>query len=201
MSGLEAIYYMFTKPTISIRNFQESKPVGWAFFIVLLAAISTNVGGVLISPTSLDIDKVVLSFGLLGRIILMVGIWVVGTAIIHLFAEWLDGEGKASILFIALGFCFLPAILVAPFALLIQNYPQTTKFLLFLSFNLIILLWIVKLEIMSIKEIYNISNFKAIMAISTPVALGILGITSFILISLLMAFSIGSSFLPPHYVE
>jgi len=193
MSGLEAIYYMFTKPAISIKCFQEKRPVGWAFLVVLLATISTNVGGVLISPVNLNIAKIILSFGLLARLIFIIGIWIVGTAIIHLFAEWFEGEGKVSTLFTALGFCFLPAILTTPFALLIQNCGPTARFLLFLSFNLIILLWIVKLEIVSIREIYHVSNFRAVMMISTPITLGILGIISLLLIGLLMAFFIASS--------
>ncbi|MEW6096017.1 MAG: YIP1 family protein [bacterium] len=196
MSGLETIYYMFTNPAISVRGLQENRPVGWAFLVVLLATISTNVGGVLISFLNLNVAKIILSFGLLARVIFIIDIWIVGTAIIHLFAEWFDGEGKVSTLFTALGFCFLPAILTAPFALLIQNCPTPTKILLFLSFNLLILLWIVRLEIVSIREVYHVSSFRAVMVISTPVVLGILGIISIITIALLMSFFIASSSLP-----
>lgn len=188
MSGLATIYYIFTNPVIAIRGFQENKPIGWAFFIVLLATLSTSVGGVLISSASPSVAKIILSLGLLGRLIFIIGIWICATAIIHLFAEWFDGEGKASDLFITLGFCFLPAILITPFALLIQNCPTTTKLFLYLCFNLIILLWIVRLEIISIKEVYHVSCLRAIMMVSTPVALGILGIISLLIISLLMSF-------------
>lgn len=193
MSGCEIIYYMLTKPAISIKGFQESKPVGQAFLVVLLAIISSHVGGVLISSVNLNVASIILSYGLLVRAIFIIGIWIVGTAIIHLFAEWFDGDGKVSSLFIALGFSFLPAILICPFALLIQNYPHIIKLSLYLCFNLIILLWIVKLEIVSIKEIYHISSFRAIMVVSTPAALGIIGIISLIIIVLLMTFSLASS--------
>ncbi len=196
MSGCETIYYMLTKPVMGIKVLQEKKPVGWAFFVVLLATVSTNVGGVLISSVNLNVANIILSFGLLARIIFIIGIWIVGTAIIHLFAEWFDGEGKVSTLFTALGFSFLPAILICPFALLIQNYPGVIKLSLFLSFNLIILFWIVKLEIVSIKEVYQISSFRAIMVVSTPVTLGIIAIISLIIIALVMTFSLASSSFP-----
>jgi hypothetical protein len=188
MSGLETIYYIFTKPAIAIRDFDQTRPVGWAFFIVLLATISTSVGGVLISTATPTTAKIILSLGLLARIIFIIGVWIIATAIIHLFAEWLDGDGKASNLFIALGFSFLPAILITPFALLIQNCSSTIKFLLYLCFNLIILLWVVRLEIISIKEVYHVSSFRAMMMLSTPITLGILGIISLIIISLLISF-------------
>jgi len=193
MSGLETIYYIFTQPTISIKGIQENKPVGWAFFVIFLATVSTNVASVLITPFNLNIAKVILSYGLLARAIFIIGIWIVGSAIIHLFAEWFDGDGRVSTLFTALGFSALPAILIAPFTLLIQNCPPRIKFLLFLLFNLIILIWIVKLQIISIKEIYHVSSFRAMMIISTPATLGILGIISLLIIALLMSFSLVSS--------
>jgi len=189
MSGLETIYYIFTHPSMSIKGIQENKPVGWAFFVIFLAILSTNVAGVLISPFNLSVSKVILSYGLLLRAIFILGIWIIGTAIIHLFAEWFDGEGRVSTLFIALGFCSLPAILIAPFTLLIQDCSGSIKFLLFLLFNLIILIWIVRLQIISIKEIYHVSSFRAMMIISTPATLGILGIIVLLIIALLMSYS------------
>lgn len=193
MSGLETIYYIFTNPAIGIKGIQENRPVGWAFFVIFLAAVSTNVGGVLITPVNLNIAKAILSYGLLARVIFIIGIWIVGTALIHLFAEWFDGEGRVSTLFTAVGFSSLPAILIAPFALSIQNCSGTIKILLFILFNLIILIWIVRLQIIAIKEIYHVSTFRAMMIISTPATLGILGIISLLMIGLLMSFCLVSS--------
>ncbi|MEW6609405.1 MAG: YIP1 family protein [bacterium] len=190
MSGVETIYYTFTKPAVSMKALQGQKPVSWAFFVVLLATISSHVGGILISPVELNVAKVILTVGLLGRLIFIIGIWIVGTAIFHLFAEWFDGEGKVSSLFTALGFCFLPAILITPWSLLIQNTPHAIKFSLYLLFNLIILLWIVKLEIISIREIYQVSNFRAVMILTTPATLIILAVFILILLALVLSFSI-----------
>ncbi|MFH1563609.1 MAG: Yip1 family protein [Nitrospirota bacterium] len=195
MSGLETIYYMFAKPEMSIRGFVERRPVGFAFLVVFLSAISTNVAGVLITSMNLNVAKIILSFGLLSRLIFILGIWIIGTAIIHLFAEWLDGEGKVSTLFTSLGFCFLPAILSTPFVLLIQN-SGSMKLLFYLLFNLIILFWMVKLQIISVKEIYHVSSFRAVIVLSIPAVLGILGIVSLLIMAFLMAFSFTSSFFP-----
>ncbi|MDI6735282.1 MAG: YIP1 family protein [bacterium] len=192
MSGLEITYYMFAKPKIGIRAFQERQPVGFAFLIVLLAAISTNVAGVLLTSMNLNTAKIILSFGLVSRLIFIMGIWIIGTAIIHLFAEWLDGEGKVTTLFTALGFCFLPAILSTPFVLLIQN-SGSIKLLLYLLFNLIILFWMVELQIISVKEIYHVSSFRAVMVLSTPAVLCVIAIISLLVIAFLMAFSFTSS--------
>ncbi len=192
MSGLETTYYIFAKPEMAIKAFQERQPIGFAFLIVLLATISTNVAGVLLTSMNLNTAKLILSFGLFSRLIFIIGIWIIGTAIIHLFAEWLDGEGKVTTLFTALGFCFLPAILATPFVLLIQNL-GSIKLLLYLLFNLIILFWIVKLQIISVKEIYQVSSFRAVMVLSTPAILGVIGIISLLVIAFLMAFSFTSS--------
>lgn len=168
---LEGIYYMFVNPIAFFERMGKKLSFVMALFVVFLAMMSTTIGETLIGIDNISIDSVFL-LGLM-KFISIFFIWIIIASLWHLFAELLDGQGKANILFIALGFCFLPAMLSTPLALIAESAGKWKLYLFAIS-NLFILFWIIRLQVISIREIYKISNFRALIVLTSPITLGLI---------------------------
>lgn len=169
---LEGIYYMFVNPIAFFEKMGKKLSFVMALFVVFLSMMSITTGETLIGIDNMSIDSV-FTLGLM-KFISIFFIWIIIASLWHLFAELLDGQGKASILFISLGFCFLPAILSTPLALIAEAVSGKWKLYLFAISNLFILFWIIKLQVISIREIYKISNFRALLVLTSPITLGLI---------------------------
>lgn len=188
--GLENVYYLLVNPTACFKGLEEKRSLSMAFFVVLLAIMSHTVGTALIGTNNLTTARMMLTIGLLTKIIGFFVIWMVMASLLHFFAECLQGKGRVSILFIGLGFSLLPASLITPLALIAQVVGGEARMVIFALSNLFILLWIVRLQITSIKEIYSLSTFRSVVVLTAPLTLMLLLIGLIVLMLLLLTTSI-----------
>ncbi|MDI6703840.1 MAG: YIP1 family protein [bacterium] len=175
---MELIYHFLFDPVSSIREIKKVRPCLLAGSIVILATVSGTIGNLLVTGLAPDIAKISLTLGLVIKLISIFLLWLIFTSILHFIAEGLKGEGEVSSLFISLGFSFIPGILLTPLAL-ISHIFGPLKVFIYLLFGVIILIWIVILQVLALKETYQLSYGKACLAFVIPICIG--GISLFVL--------------------
>jgi hypothetical protein len=186
MKNIDIIYQILTEPVVCIRRLPEINVYPYVILIIILSGISIGIGEFMVIDiyTSLPYIKVLL-FIYISCLIVFIGIlWLIEGAVFHVFAEWLHGHGKASVLLAALGISLCPNMLIVPLALLAQICGKLNIFIYFFL-KLFIFFWVVWLQIISIREVHNISTFKAILIFSLP---AIVVITILCIICMLIIF-------------
>ena len=176
---LEILYDVLFEPAIGMKNIAERKNVGQALIVfslsVLLPILALYFG--LKANGMSSMISVMIVFKILGSIVL----WIFGAAIWHLIAEFFGGQGTAVGLFTALGFAHAPRIFIVPLWAIIAVMPASSKPLLMTISVLLIMLWSLSLDVVAIKEVYQLSTSKAVLVVITPMLaitiLGIIGVT------------------------
>ncbi|OIP43368.1 hypothetical protein AUJ95_00810 [Candidatus Desantisbacteria bacterium CG2_30_40_21] len=166
MKGLEIIYQLFTHPVKCMQNLSNTKASYFVALIIILSGISVTVSDFVLFGTNTFI-RPFFPFCLFMSVIGIAGIWFVSGAIFHLVAEWLNGQGKASVLLTALGLSLSPSILTVPMVLIAQACGDL-KLFVYLGFKLLILIWVVELQFISIREVHRISTFKTLLVFGSP---------------------------------
>jgi hypothetical protein len=168
MQGPEIIYQLFTNPIGCMQRLPRTTAGFYVTLIIILSGISIAVSEfILLGANSSSIIKPFLPFWLVLSIAGIAGVWFISGAIFHLVAEWLNGQGKASVLLIALGLSLAPNILTVP-AILVSYICGDLSFFVYFFCKLLIIMWIFKLQVISIREVYRISTFKALLVFGSP---------------------------------
>ncbi len=168
MQGLEIIYQLFTNPILCMQRLPNTTAGFYVALIIILSGISVAVSEfILIGANSSSIIKSFLPFWLVLSVAGIAGIWFISGAIFHLVAEWLNGHGKASVLLIALGLSLAPNMLTVP-AILVSYACGDLSFFVYFFCKLLIIIWIFKLQVIAIREVYRISTFKALLVFGSP---------------------------------
>ncbi|MBI4778300.1 YIP1 family protein [Candidatus Desantisbacteria bacterium] len=168
MQGLEIIYQLFTNPILCMQRLPNTAAGFYVALIIILSGISIAVSEfILLGANSPSIIKSFFPLWLVLSVTGIAGIWFISGAIFHLVAEWLNGQGKASVLLIALGLSLAPNILTIPAILVSQACGELSVFIYFF-FKLLILVWVFKIQVIAIREVHRISTFKALLVFGSP---------------------------------
>lgn len=168
MQGLEIIYQLFTNPILCMQRLPNTAAGFYVGLIIILSGISIAVSEfILLGANSPSIIKSFLPLWLVLSVVGIAGVWFISGAIFHLIAEWLNGQGKASVLLIALGLSLAPNILTVP-AILVSYACGELSFFVYFFFKLLILIWVFKMQVIAIREVHRISTFKAILVFGSP---------------------------------
>ncbi|MFH1096236.1 MAG: Yip1 family protein [Candidatus Desantisbacteria bacterium] len=168
MQGLEIIYQLFTNPVRCMQRLSSTEASFYVTLVIIFSGVSIAISDfILIGANSHSIIKSFLPFWLALSVIGIAVIWFISGAIFHLVAEWLHGQGKASVLLTALGLSLSPSMLTVPMALISQACGDLS-FFVYLGFKLIILIWVIELQFISIREVHRISTFKTLLVFGSP---------------------------------
>ncbi len=192
MQGLEIIYQLFTNPILCMQKLPNTAAGSYAALIIILSGISVAVAEfILLGANSSSNIKSFLPFWLVLSVAGIAVVWFISGAIFHLVAEWLNGQGKASVLLIALGLSLAPNILTVP-AILVSYACGDLSFFVYFFCKLLIIIWIFKLQVISIREVYRISTFKALLVFGSP-SMIIAGILLAVMLMICIALSMVGS--------
>ena len=188
---MDLFYNYIFKPKDNILNLAEKKPYLFTLGIVCFAKYSIYIASLMEKPTS-DYLSSTLTSGFVGNFISFLFFLLLFSVFIHLTSRFFGGEGKMDTLFIALGISIYPAVLYTPVSMLFNSFGALGLSLLGLS-KFLILIWIIYLQILAVKNIYNLSSGKASVAYFSPFILVIsLLILSIILIMIIGLYLLGT---------
>lgn len=182
MAIWDILYDLLFEPRNAMRKVAEVKNAGQA---VLIALISIFIPIFAVSFAIKDTSITTLVHIMIGvKIVASLLVWMIGSAIWNLIAEFFGGKGTALGLFAGLGFAHFPRIFIVPLWALAALMPESIQSLLMVISVLLILCWSVTLDVIAIKEIHQLSTAKAILVMMTPLlVLGLLCFITFIFIS------------------
>lgn len=160
----------------------EQKNVGQA---VLVASLSIFLPILAVGFGIKDTGMATMMYVMIGiKIVASFLVWMIGSAIWHLIAEFFGGRGTGVGLFSALGFAHLPRIFIVPLWALIGVMPESSKTVLMVIAVLTILSWSLALDVVAIKEVHQLSTAKAVLVMLMPLLMiGLLCLIGFIFIS------------------
>ncbi|MFH1963204.1 MAG: YIP1 family protein [bacterium] len=168
MQGLEIIYQLFTNPIRCMQRLPNTVAGFYVALIIILSGISISVSEfIFLGANSSSIAKSFLPLWLVLGVVGIAGVWFISGAIFHIVAEWLNGQGKASVLLIALGLSLAPNMLTVP-ALLISKACGELNFFIYFFLKLLIIMWVFKMQVIAIREVHRISTFKALLVFGSP---------------------------------
>ena len=187
MNSLELLLHIVIHPHYALKA--KDKPLVVAIVASVMAILSSSLGNLLATGTS--VGGKVFFFGIALKVLLLLVFWFLAVSIWHLVAEGFRGKGRVLELFPSMGICLFPAVFLCPLALLMGPFGHmATEFYPLLKS--IILIWIIALQILSLKIVYEISGGLAALSYFTPffalLALVVLiGVFSILLLLLLMS--------------
>lgn len=178
----DILYDLLFEPRSAMTKIAEQKNAGQAVIVALLGILLPILAvGFGIKNTGMATMIYVMA-GI--KIVVSILLWMIGSAIWHLIAEFFGGKGTAVGLFAALGFAHLPRIFIVPLWALIALMPQSSQTVLMVIAMLTILSWSLALDVVAIKEVHQLSTAKAILVMLMPMLLiGLLCLVGFICIS------------------
>lgn len=178
----DVMYDVLFQPKMGMRVIADKKNIGQSlivFFLSLLIPLWALYFGLKASSVTAMVHIVI---GL--KIIASLMLWIIGTAVWHLIAEFFGGRGTAVGLFSALGFAYFPSVLIVPLWVFAALLPANFKSIMMALVALLILSWSFVLHIVAIKEVYQFSTTKAVLVLVTPMLIMVLvGAVAFTFIS------------------
>jgi hypothetical protein len=196
MEITELLYDFLVAPREGIeklRSIHREKDWLIALLIVAVAIFSQTLANFIIKPPASNSLLFFLTFGLLGALILVVIAWMFMTALFHFVASWRESKAAARELFILLGWSFLPLTLLPAAAILSKAFGGA-GYTIYIIFYLFVLGWLIRLQVLSIRELYTISGEKALLIYITPaIILSVLMVILFTVSIVLVVFLIASS--------
>ena len=164
MNNLEILLDVLIHPSYALRRGDKSLSLSIA--VVVLAVWSAVVGNYIIRGISINAASLLFSiigitlFALLFNFII-VSVW-------HFISESFKGRGRANELFICVCLSFLPYIFLAPLALIIKFSGGGLVYWPFFKF--VIAVWVITLQISSIRIVYQLNGPLAAASYFIPFA-------------------------------
>lgn len=174
MSGLlDILYDVLFHPRAALQRVVTERLTkqapGVFFFSVFLSGAVVLLG---FGETG-AINRLIFVMYIVGSFLL----WVIGSALIHLVAEWYGATGRATDMFAALGFVQLPRIIVLPFWVGASFLPAGIREAVTATVSTVIFFWILFLHITAMEAAYDFDKKRALMVLFTIFAtIGMLGI-------------------------
>jgi len=171
----EIIYDFLTQPKVAIAKIKVERPWLLSVLVVTFAVFTQNISIFQFFMLGRKDILFSLSIYFLLRLVLIFIIWFFLTAVFHSLAQFFGGQGRTEELFLSFGFSFLPLFFLLPISLLsyfflVKEFLATgwRVFLFYNFLNFFLFFWILRLQIMSIKEIYGLPLRRAILVYFLP---------------------------------
>lgn len=154
---MDFFFNFITCPEEAIHSISR-KNLGYSgFLILILASISLIAGHALFSGvTSLKL-LYLLTWGLVGRLILLTFCVFSAAVLYHYFAGVFGGEGDGVRLFKVLPYSFIPFCFVAPIMLILKAFAGGTEWLFLGIVVILLLFWMAFLQFKIINYFYGLS--------------------------------------------
>ncbi|MDD5259971.1 MAG: YIP1 family protein [bacterium] len=170
------------------------KPLWFSFLMVVISLFCQSVAVLLIDNYGSVQVTSMLTVGYLAKLFAFVVFWILMTSLFHFIASWHKTEGSINHLFILFGATLLPLIFLPAGAILSRGLGAGSHFL-YLFIYLLIIIWILSLQVKSLKIIYHLQTGKAISVYVIPFIstffLLIISLAMFIILTVIL---IGKSF-------
>lgn len=187
---LEIVYGILFQPVPTLRRLAARPPMGLAVFIFAVAILISSVASLQGLPSGEGMDLSLRNFSGAGgvdpemftrwmaafqsrlgmklfpfQLLISAVWWILSAALVHLTAEALGGRGRALSLLALIGIVQLPAVLLAPAAILGRLISPLVVSLTTAGLSL----WTLVLGILAIRENYGFSTGRAVGAMFLPV--------------------------------
>ncbi len=173
MQVSEVLYDIIVAPKEGIQKFRLlRKNLLISIIIVLIGIFSQTLASLIINSPPLGYLTFFLSFGFISKFLFILSFWIFLAAMFHFLASWSGGTGKVKELFILLGIGFIPCSLLPAGAILAKALGPT-GYMLYAIFYLFLLVWFVRLQILSLKEVYSIPTEKAFFIYIAPLLIAV----------------------------
>ncbi len=165
MNNLEILFNLIVHPLYALRR--EDRTLGLAIIVIIAALWSSIAGNSLIRGTS--VSATFFSLNIIFSVITILFLIVLQVSLWHFISEGFKGRGKVSELFLCVCLSFLPYIFLAPMALIVKSLSINTNFL-WSFFQFSILVWVIVLQINSIRSVYGLNGSQAVLTYFIPFA-------------------------------
>ncbi len=187
METIEIFYDLIIDTKNNIKNLLEVKhPILISLIILFISIFCQTLGSVISKVDSVENVNILLTFGLLVKVIIHILLWIILTSIFHFMSALKKHEGNIIHFFIILGISFLPFIFLPAGAIISQVLTPNSNALYYI-FYLILFFWSFRLQLQSLELTYNFSLKEAFFLYITPF-LFIFIISVVIIISLIISF-------------
>ena len=163
MNNLEILFNLIVHPNYALRR--EDRSLTLAIMVVIAAIWSATVSSYLVKGVS--VNAAIFSLSIILPIIITLFFIVVTVSLWHFISESFKGEGKASKLFLCICLSFLPLIFLTPMALIMKFSGNNITFY-WLSFKFLIAVWVMILQIFSLKIVYELNGPLATLTYFVP---------------------------------
>ena len=187
---LELLYDVLFHPGSALRVIATERKVGYslgAFLISILIPLWAVVFGLKTAGISAAVSIVVL-IQIIGSLLL----WVVGSAVFGLIAEFFGGRGTAMGLLAGIGFAHVPRIFIVPLLVVSSVLPEVIQTMFIALSGIVVVFWTLALHAIAVREAYDLSLARAVLVLGTP----LLAVVVFFLVMLVFAGSILFQWLP-----
>lgn len=168
----EILYDVLFQPQVAMQAIAQKRNIGQAivvFLISILIPIWAMYFGLQTTGMATMIHFLI-GFKVFGSVLM----WILGTAIWHLIAEFFGGKGTALGLFSTLGFSYFPQVLLVPLWILAALMPASVSTIIMALSAIGIVFWSLFLMIIGMKEVYQFSTTKAVLVMVTPILMVLL---------------------------
>ncbi len=168
METVEIITKIITDPEQGFNDLLVSKkPLRYAFFSVVISLFCQSIAVLLVENYGSVQVTNLLTFGYFAKLFAFIIFWVIMTSLFHFIASWHKTEGNINNLFILFGASLLPLIFLPAGAILSRGLGTGSHFI-YLFIYLVIIIWILFLQVKSLKIIYHLQTGKAISVYIIP---------------------------------
>ena len=181
MNNLEILFNLLIRPNYALKR--TDKTLSLSIMVVIAALWSSTVGSYLIKGVSVNTSMFL--FNIIVPIIVKLCLIIMLVSIWHFICESFKGEGKATELFPCICLSLLPYIFLAPMALILKFSGINVTFL-WIFFNFLILVWVIALQISSLKIVYEINGPAATLTYFIPFA--VVFVLSILILILVISF-------------
>ncbi|MDD5131199.1 MAG: YIP1 family protein [bacterium] len=195
MEQLGIIIKIITDPEQGFNELLASrKPLWLSSLTAAVGLFCQSIAVLLIDNLGSEQVTSMLTLGYLAKLFAFVVFWITMTSLFHFIASWHKTEGSINNLFILFGASLLPLIFLPAGAILSRGLGLGSH-LLYIFIYLVIIIWILFLQVKSLKIIYHLQTGKAISVYIIPfIATFFLLVVSLILFTILTITLISKSF-------
>ncbi len=164
---MDNLYDALFHPNHAMAEIAEKKLIGQSVAVVVLSVL-IPLWALYLGLRTAGMYHV-FSLAALVQVLGSLAMWVVGSALWHLIAEFFGGRGSAVGLFAALGFAQLPRIFIVPFWVLAALLPAGAGAAVMAVSALAVGAWTLYLDVAALRGAHGLSVSRAVLVFLTPV--------------------------------
>ena len=182
--SLGILYDQLTSPKKAVQALAERRPYGLAVLVIVLSVVSKVTAG-LIVPSNAGAFGGARLFVLLcfAQLVITVVFTIIAASVYHFAATNEFKLGDAKVLFLLIAVCLLPEVFAAPIAVLVNGLPVSAAIPVWIMCAVGLWLWGFILQIIAVKNYYEISAGRSFFAVILPFLLmSVLGLAVLLMV-------------------